>query len=123
MSALTDQLRRLLSKASPAPWSYQNHFGHYEIDPAPPRSPHFEAIAGHYGSTREDAELIAASRNALPELLDRIEKQEALIEELIAAGDAFDDGIFGEAPLAPTRARFQVALKDARKLLGLPESL
>jgi hypothetical protein len=68
MAALND-LETLVAAAAPAPWRYQNNFGHLEIEGPPPRDSHFNAVAGHYGIREADAALIVAMRNHLTDLL------------------------------------------------------
>ena len=83
------ELRRLLEEATPRPWEAYRphpHYARYAVDRVTPE--------GHLGddvATTEDvnaeanAQLIAAAVNALPGLLDALEKAEGHRDSLAAA--------------------------------------
>lgn len=89
MKALIKRLRELEGKATPVKWGAHmcddDVFGIYaEVDVTPVGDIITEQIvetdAGVYPPNKADAELIAETRNALPKLLDYVEKLEAVAE-------------------------------------------
>lgn len=78
MSADIAQLRRLLAKATDGPWSFANGVLVRVYSLAPE---HYQEVA------RRNAALIAAMRNALPDLLALAERHDARVTELIEANN------------------------------------
>jgi NADPH-dependent ferric siderophore reductase len=94
-----DELKRLLKAGTPGPW----HVGHSELgDDQGPMSiwPDANMVGaliarcgpqqpwqGWYEQPAHDAALIVAAINALPELLDRVERLEAALKPFTLVGD------------------------------------
>jgi hypothetical protein len=95
------ELRRLLAEASPGPWDtntsgeeeFDDLFDHIRID----------GLAWQLG-TEEDARLIAAAVNALPELLDEVERLRGAKARRLA----------GEKPSTAQMNRYELKQAQAR---------
>ena len=95
-------LRELLSKATPGPWCIEED-GFHIVNTA------CEHVCGEMsGASDVDALLIVAAVNALPELLDRLEKLEAALPRLVEAVNALP-GLLD-----------RLAKLERRRLLGMP---
>jgi hypothetical protein len=108
------ELRALFEKATPAPWKQDKHCSIW-AGPSTIDDPGYFVASAAYGIDREEADnrkndsaFIAASRIALPEALDEIERLRAALE-------AVECTLAGERPL-----RLQQAFRTARAALGKP---
>jgi len=109
------QLRELLSKATPGYWVFEAMLqtpGHGFIDAHKDR--HAQSVmkndrdVDEVAIKLEDGLLIVAAVNALPELLDRLEKLEAALPRLVEAVNALP-GLLD-----------RLAKLERRRLLGMP---
>lgn len=80
----TAVLRALGDAATPPPW--QPHMLNHDVDYPYVKSPTHGMIADPVESSSADAEFIAAARNALPGLLDRLDTLEAENQRLREQG-------------------------------------
>lgn len=103
MKQLIERLRKLEAAATPGEWlpfraEYWNG-AQYAYQGAGPRQ------WGEPGTANADAQLIAEMRNALPQLLDRLEKLEAVTEA--AEEYVYEDTLLGAIKLLDALAALE----------------
>jgi len=124
-------LRELLAKATEGPWDAQDMYGLV----MPSKIDGFvfpERRAEHQAQIDADAELIVAARNALPGLLDELDRLRNVVRVLDAANDQQRAKLAAVEALAnwwdsgPSRTRDtmsrEVAALEIRKALGAESS-
>lgn len=80
---LLADMQALSEKATPSPWRWRERWTElYGPEDSGHKSPIIETDSGVYGPDRDDAVLIAALRNALPDLLAGVRKLHAERDEL-----------------------------------------
>lgn len=87
------ELRALVEKATPGPW-YAYPGGVVTFEPGDPEADPIDEVS--VCRRHDNNRLIAASRNALPALLDRLEKMRGALTDLLAAEDAVAQEEYGD---------------------------
>lgn len=89
-----EAVRELCAKATPGPWGTVGHGGVDNWPGGPEGEPddliEFYPNADDPGNAENNAALIAAARDIVPQLLDKVESQEAEIERLRGDNTAID---------------------------------